>query len=105
MEFFRIKKDIPFMRHALAFNIISLVTFLLAVFFLFHRGLHLSVEFTGGTLIERNLLQRIGVEPGHAGSGTWRQAGVILGNAKNDIMRLNRLVDIGYCGVIAGARG
>jgi len=52
MEFFRIKSDIPFMRHALTFNVISLVTFLLAVFFLFSRGLHLSVEFTGGTLIE-----------------------------------------------------
>ena len=52
MEFFRIKKDIPFMRHALKFNIISLVTFLLAVVFLFSKGLHLSVEFTGGTLIE-----------------------------------------------------
>jgi len=52
MEFFRIKNDIPFMRHALKFNVISLLTFLLAVFFLFAKGLHLSVEFTGGTLIE-----------------------------------------------------
>jgi preprotein translocase subunit SecF len=52
MEFFRIRKDIPFMRHALVFNIISLITFLLAVFFLATRGLHFSVEFTGGTLIE-----------------------------------------------------
>ncbi|OIQ63423.1 protein-export membrane protein SecF [mine drainage metagenome] len=52
MEFFRIKKDIPFMRHALVFNAVSLVTFLAAVFFLFSRGLHLSVEFTGGTLME-----------------------------------------------------
>ena len=52
MEFFRIKKDIPFMRHALVFNIISLVTFVLAVFFLATRGLHLSIEFTGGTLLE-----------------------------------------------------
>jgi preprotein translocase subunit SecF len=52
MEFFRIKNDIPFMRHALKFNIISLVTFLLAVTFLLTKGLHLSVEFTGGTLIE-----------------------------------------------------
>ncbi len=52
MEFFRIKKDIPFMRHALVFNVISLLTFLLAVFFLATRGLHLSIEFTGGTLIE-----------------------------------------------------
>lgn len=52
MEFFRIKKDIPFMRHALVFNVISLLTFLAAVFFLATKGLHLSVEFTGGTLIE-----------------------------------------------------
>ena len=52
MELFRIKKDIPFMRHALVFNAISLITFLLAVFFLFYKGLHLSVEFTGGTVME-----------------------------------------------------
>jgi len=52
MEFFRIKRDIPFMRHALVLNAVSLVTFIAAVFFLFSRGLHLSVEFTGGTVIE-----------------------------------------------------
>ena len=52
MEFFKIKRDIPFMRHALIFNLVSFVTFLAAVFFLFSRGLHLSVEFTGGTLME-----------------------------------------------------
>ncbi len=52
MEFFRIRRDIPFMRHALVLNAISLVTFLLAVFFLVTRGLHLSIEFTGGTLTE-----------------------------------------------------
>ena len=52
MELFRIKKDIPFMRHARIFNALSLVVFLLAVFFLVTRGLHLSVEFTGGTLVE-----------------------------------------------------
>jgi len=52
MEFFRIKRDIPFMRHALAFNVISLVTFLLAVFFLATRGLNLGVDFRGGTVIE-----------------------------------------------------
>ena len=52
MEFFKIRKDIPFMKHALIFNVISFVTFLLAVFFLFSRGLHLSVEFTGGTVME-----------------------------------------------------
>ncbi len=52
MEFFRIKKDIPFMRHALALNAVSLITFLAAVFFLWHNGLHLSIEFTGGTVME-----------------------------------------------------
>ncbi|HMN74734.1 MAG TPA: protein translocase subunit SecF [Burkholderiaceae bacterium] len=57
MEFFRIKRDIPFMRHALVFNAISIVTFLAAVFFLATRGLHLSIEFTGGTVIEANYAQ------------------------------------------------
>jgi preprotein translocase subunit SecF len=52
MEFFRIKKDIPFMRHALVFNIISALTFVAAVFFLVSKGLHLSIEFTGGTVME-----------------------------------------------------
>ena len=52
MEFFKIRRTIPFMRHALTFNIISLLTFLLAVFFLAHKGLHFSVEFTGGTVME-----------------------------------------------------
>ncbi|MBB3214548.1 preprotein translocase subunit SecF [Herbaspirillum sp. Sphag1AN] len=40
------------MRHALIFNIISALTFVLAVFFLFTKGLHLSIEFTGGTVME-----------------------------------------------------
>jgi preprotein translocase subunit SecF len=52
MELFKIRKDIPFMRHALVLNAVSFITFALAVFFLFSRGLHLSVEFTGGTLME-----------------------------------------------------
>ena len=62
MEFFRIHRDIPFMRHALKFNIISLITFLLAVFFLVFKGLHLSVEFTGGTLIETHYEQTADLE-------------------------------------------
>ena len=57
MEFFRIRKDIPFMRRALVFNVISLVTFLLAVFFLVNKGLHFSIEFTGGTLLEVSYAQ------------------------------------------------
>ena len=52
MEFFKIRRTIPFMRHALIFNVISLVTFLLAVFFLATKGLNFSIEFTGGTLME-----------------------------------------------------
>lgn len=57
MEFFRIRKDIPFMRHALVLNAVSFITFLAAVFFLFSRGLNLSVEFTGGTLMEVSYTQ------------------------------------------------
>ncbi len=52
MEFFKIRRDIPFMHHALLLIVVSLITFLLAVFFLVSRGLHLSVEFTGGTVME-----------------------------------------------------
>ncbi|GAB3481299.1 protein translocase subunit SecF [Polaromonas eurypsychrophila] len=62
MEFFKIRKDIPFMRHALIFNVISFATFALAVFFLFSRGLHLSVEFTGGTVMEVSYSQPADVE-------------------------------------------
>ncbi|WP_322030784.1 protein translocase subunit SecF [Paraburkholderia sp. J76] len=63
MEFFRIRKDIPFMKHALIFNAISFITFIAAVFFLFHRGLHLSIEFTGGTVIEVQYPQAVPLEP------------------------------------------
>jgi preprotein translocase subunit SecF len=52
MEFFRLKKDIPFMSYARSTTILSAITFALAVFFLFTNGLNLSVEFTGGTVIE-----------------------------------------------------
>jgi len=62
MEFFRIRRDIPFMRHALVFNIVSLLTFLAAVFFLVTRGLHLSIEFTGGTVIEVQYAQPANIE-------------------------------------------
>ena len=52
MEFFRFTRDIPFMRHALVFNIVSLITFALAVFFLAFRGLNMGIDFRGGTVIE-----------------------------------------------------
>ena len=62
MEFFRIRKDIPFMRHALVFNIISLITFVLAVVLLVTKGLHLGVEFTGGTVMEINYGHAVDVD-------------------------------------------
>ena len=52
MELFRIKRDLPLMKHALIFNAISFITFAAAVFFLITRPLHFSIEFTGGTVIE-----------------------------------------------------
>ncbi|HEU4922556.1 MAG TPA: protein translocase subunit SecF [Burkholderiales bacterium] len=62
MEFFKIRRTIPFMRYALVFNAISLVTFLAAVFFLATRGLNFSIEFTGGTLIEVGYQQSADVD-------------------------------------------
>jgi preprotein translocase subunit SecF len=62
MEFFRIRRDIPFMRHALIFNVISFITFAAAVFFLISRGLHLSIEFTGGTVLEVEYRQSANLE-------------------------------------------
>ena len=52
MEFFRIRGSIPFMRHALVFNVISALVFVIAVGLLIFRGLHFSIEFTGGTVME-----------------------------------------------------
>jgi len=77
MEFFRIRRTIPFMRHALVFNVISLIFFALSVFFLTTRGLHLSIEFLGGAVLEvgyphaaepdriRDALQKIGLKDVH----------------------------------------
>ena len=74
MEFFRFRRSIPFMRHALVFNIISLITFVLAVVFLAVRGLNFSIEFLGGTVMEvqykveadtgkiRDTLEKIGLK-------------------------------------------
>ena len=85
MEFFRIRRDIPFMRHALVFNVISLLTFVAAVVFLVVRGLNFSIEFTGGVVVEasysqpanieglRGALQKVGVgEPQVQNFGTSR---------------------------------
>lgn len=91
MEFFRIRRDIPFMRHALVFNAISLITFVAAVVFLVVRGLNFSIEFTGGVVVEanyaqtadigalRDAMQRVGVhEPQVQNFGTSRDVLVRL---------------------------
>ena len=62
MEFFKIRRDIPFMENALIFIVVSFLTFAAAVFFLTTRGLHLSVEFTGGTVMEVGYSQAADVE-------------------------------------------
>ena len=97
MEFFRIKKDIPFMRHALVFNVISLITFLLAVFFLTTRGLHLSVEFTGGTLVEVSYAEAPQLEPirsALAGSGYPDAQVQNFGSARDLLIRLPNREDL-----------
>jgi preprotein translocase subunit SecF len=86
MEFFRIKKDIPFMRHALVFNVISALTFVAAVFFLWHKGLHLSIEFTGGTVMEVNYSKAANIEG-------IRKTVEALGFADNQVQSFGRAQD------------
>jgi preprotein translocase subunit SecF len=91
MEFFKIRRDIPFMKHAVVFNVISFVTFVAAVFFLFSRGLHLSVEFTGGTLMEVSYSQPAELEKVRgvvAGLGYAEVQVQNFGNARDVMIRL-----------------
>jgi preprotein translocase subunit SecF len=62
MEFFRIRRTIPFMRYSLILNAISFISFGIAVAFLLTRGLSLSVEFTGGTVMEVRYPQAANLE-------------------------------------------
>lgn len=91
MEFFKIRRDIPFMRHALILNIVSLLTFLAAVFFLFNKGLHLSVEFTGGTVMQVNYSQAADLEKIRSSVGALGLSDVQVqnfGNARDVLIRL-----------------
>lgn len=91
MEFFKIRRDIPFMRHALVLNAISVVTFVAAVFFLFSRGLHLSVEFTGGTLMEVSYSQPADLEAVRGGIAKLGYADVQVqnfGTARDVLIRM-----------------
>ena len=58
------------MRHALTFNVISLVTFLLAVIFLAPRGLNFGVDFRGGTVIEVSYAHAGRLQPRARGAST-----------------------------------
>ena len=62
MEFFRIHKTIPFLKYRHILNGISLVSFLIAVYWIFTHGLAFSIEFTGGTQMEVNFPQTANTE-------------------------------------------
>jgi preprotein translocase subunit SecF len=97
MEFFRIKRDIPFMRHALVFNVISLVTFLLAVGSLATKGLHFGVDFTGGTVMEVSYEQPADlnrVRETVAGLGFTEVAVQNFGSARDVLIRLPAREDV-----------
>jgi len=70
MEFFRIKKDIPFMSYGHYTTTISLVTFLFAVFFLATKGLNFGVDFTGGTVLEVHYAQSVDLDKVRTQLGT-----------------------------------
>ena len=91
MEFFRIRRDIPFMRYALGFNIVSLLMFAAAVAFLLTRGLNLSIEFTGGTVMEVGYRQGANVDAVRATLGKLGYADAQVqsyGNASDVVIRL-----------------
>ena len=91
MEFFRIKRDIPFMRYALVFNVISVITFLAAVVSLATKGLHFGVDFTGGTVMEVSYQQPAdlgGVRDAIAKLGFTDVAVQNFGSAREVLIRL-----------------
>ena len=91
MEFFRIKRDIPFMRHALVFNVISLVTFLLAIVSLSTKGLNFGVDFTGGTVMEVSYGQAVdlgGIRDTVAATGLSEVSVQNFGSARDVLIRL-----------------
>jgi preprotein translocase subunit SecF len=104
MELFRIKHDIPFMRHALVFNIISLITFLAAIFFLATRGLNFSIEFTGGVVVEATYSQAANVD---AVRGALAASGISAPQVQNygtarDVLLTLSLKDVAAAPAIRG---
>jgi len=62
MEFFRVKKDVPFMKYSKISAVISTTAFILAVLFIIFRGLNLGVDFTGGTMMEVSYPEAANIE-------------------------------------------
>jgi preprotein translocase subunit SecF len=62
MEIFRVKNDIPFLKYRKIAAFISILTFVMAFFFLFEKGLNYGVDFTGGTIIEISYEQKANVD-------------------------------------------
>lgn len=107
MEFFRIRRDIPFMRHALVFNAISVLTFVAAVVFLLVRGLNFSIEFTGGVVVEASYAQAANIEGLRE---AMHKVGVIEPQVQNfgtsrDVMLRFSLKDVASSPAIATADG
>lgn len=91
MEFFKIRHDIPFMSYGKLTTAISLITFILAVFFLLMRGLNFSVEFTGGTVMEVQYSQGGNINQIRSGVDTLKIGEVqvqALGTNKHIMIRL-----------------
>jgi preprotein translocase subunit SecF len=93
MEFFRIKKDIPFMKYARSTTVVSAIMFVLAVGALATRGLNLSIEFTGGTLVEAHYTQAADLQQIRAalGSGAFRDVSVQNYGTSQDVLIRLRL--------------
>jgi preprotein translocase subunit SecF len=97
MELFRIKKDIPFMSYSRLTTAISLITFLLAVFFLWSKGLHYGVDFTGGTAMEVNYPQAAdieGIRKAVAGTGLKDVTVQNFGTSQDVLIRLPLVKDM-----------
>jgi hypothetical protein len=60
-----------------------------------------TLQGGAATVIERNLLHRIGMERGYGGSGPWRNNGIVS-NVGAVTITLNRMIDIGYIGILLG---
>ena len=95
MEFFRIKKDIPFMSYGRFTTAISLVTFVVAVFLLATRGLHFGIDFTGGTVMEVHYEHPVDIQKVRSSLGSFSDASVQnFGTASDVLIRLPLRADV-----------